>query len=603
MGATNLEVAYGADFDANAMRTWSINHPNAVADCIDASQIDARRILESTDLDNIDYLLTGPSCQGVSTMGVFFSDDPRNLLMVHFARVLTEFKGLGKLPRNIVFENVPGLVYGKNVSIVRELFEFLSALGYRVAADVVSVAALGVPQLRYRFILHATLDDREILFPKAIFGDPGTQSELRGYITVREAISDLYSLPEDDEFRTYPTDAECEYQKIMRADSDGVANHWASSTQSLNLSRIACVPQGGSWKDLPKGLMPERFQTVRMTDYHTLYGRLHEENPAYTIAAAFGNVTSGCYTHPLHNRALTVREGARLQGFPDAYRFHGPKNSQYRQVGNAVPPLAMAALMRVWTNSRVGREGLAMPRITHEALRTGRSLPVLAPRFRGRATDQSMTRSGYGSGTFWPRGWGEQPKFLPKQSSNYRKSTEPLRFRKSEWRARRNEEFLDPFITNALGLLRQGSLVDLSGTSLFLFEPKSSIRQEDLDSIADCAQVFFNSAAFLASCVLACERPITIVTDFSYTSSRLSAFFRRLADTAGTRTRSKAQQIQVRASYSCVDSIPPKSEKLVAFYPFAKISADLGRPREPIDGQLVYRIGRARLLKALKSPE
>ena len=89
-----------------------------------------------------------------------------------------------------------------------------------------------------------------------------------------------------------------------------------------------------------------------MTDYHTLYGRLHEHNPAYTISAEFGNVTSGCFTHPVHDRALTVREGCRIQGFPDSYQIMGPKNSQYRQVGNAVPPLAMAELMGFWETGR-----------------------------------------------------------------------------------------------------------------------------------------------------------------------------------------------------------------------------------------------------------
>ena len=286
MGAPELKVVYGADHDANAMKTWAANHPDAVAECIDASQISPRRILDISGVDHIDYLLTGPSCQGVSTMGVFFSDDPRNLLMVHFARVLTEFKTLGKLPRNVVFENVPGLVYGKNVNIVRELFDFLAGLGYKVAADVVSVATLGVPQLRYRFILHATLDDKEILYPRPIYGDPGAESGLPAYVSVREAISDLYDMPEQEGDSPYLSGADSAYQKVLRAGCDAVANHWASSTQDLNLARIASIPQGGSWKDMPPDLMPERFQNVRMTDYHTLYGRLHEKNPAYTIAAA-----------------------------------------------------------------------------------------------------------------------------------------------------------------------------------------------------------------------------------------------------------------------------------------------------------------------------
>ena len=599
MGATSLKVVYGADFDANAIKTWAANHPSATAECIDASQISPRRILDVTGVDRVDYLLTGPSCQGVSTMGVFFSDDPRNLLMVHFARVLTEFNQMGKLPLNVVFENVPGLVYGKNVNIVRELFEFLEGLGYRVAADVVSVASLGVPQLRYRFILHATLEDKPILYPRPLFGDPGAGSKLPSYVTVRDAISDLYEMPLGEEAAPYSSPPQSTYQQLLRAGSDAVANHWSAATQELNLARIAAIPQGGSWKDLPADLIPERFQNVRMTDYHTLYGRLHERNPAYTIAAAFGNVTSGCYTHPRSNRALTVRVGARLQGFPDTYRIFGPKNSQYRQVGNAVPPMAMAALMRAWTNPEMPRAELVEPRITGTLMRSGKALPVLAPRFKGRVTEQGESTGGYGSGTFWPKGWGEQPMFLPRNAANYRKSTEPLRFRRTEWRDRRNTEFLDPFVDRALALLSAPPAFQ-SASKALLIEPKAAIREEDFETVANCAEVFFDSAAFLASLALRSSPTPVVVTDFSYTASRLSAFFARLAVQAPSVIAKRAANVVIEANFGGSKLQELRTRSVIVFFPFAKVSPAQQEPSEPVPGQLVFELNRVQFLETLK---
>lgn len=599
MGVPNLRVAYGADHNKNAMETWSKNHPDAISDCIDASQISPKHILDATGTDSIDYLLAGPSCQGVSTMGVFFSDDPRNLLMVHFARVLKEFSRLGKLPNNVVFENVPGLVYGKNINIVRELFEFLEELGYRVVADVVSVASLGIPQLRYRLFIHATLEDKEILFPKPIYGDPGINSELRPYMSVADAISDLYESELTLDPTVYSSEPHSGYQEILRSSNGAVANHWVSATQPLNIERIASIPQGGSWKDIPADLLPERFQNVRMTDYHTLYGRLHEQNPAYTISAAFGNVTSGCYTHPIHNRALTVREGARLQGFPDDYRIYGPKNSQYRQIGNAVPPLAMAALMRAWCDQQVPVEQLAQPRITSELLQSGRKMPVLAPRFRGRVTNQEGNKAGYGSGTFWPRGWGSQPTYLPKQKDNYRKSSEPLRFRRTEWRNKHNGLLLDPFVEKTVRALRESTI--RVGDTLII-EPKEHIREEELDTQADCTKVFFDSAAFVAQVALSVDKPTIIVTDFTYTASRLQALIDRLSEVIkSNKVHSKRlSQVKITSSYGDSIEIASQNSCLVAFFPFARLNLHSIESREVAPGQLVFEISRQKLNQQLK---
>jgi DNA-cytosine methyltransferase len=447
MAMPDLRVAYGLDWDTHACSTFAHNHPNAVVDCRPVSQVTATSIIERAKLDRLDYLFAGPTCQAVSTMGVFYAGDPRNELFVHFARLLKELKANGRAPRRVVLENVPGVVYGGNIRIVRDLFEFLEGEGYSVFADVLNLAALGVPQLRYRFFLVATLDDVPHTFPAPRYAEEGSDG-IEPYATVSDAISDLFETPlsETGSPLRYPRPPQTGLQAELRGGSVALMNHWAAKTQEVNLRRVAAVPQGGSWKDIPADLLPDRFHHVRMTDYSTLYGRLHEQNPAYTISASFANVTSGCFTHPREDRPLTVREGARLQGFPDWFEVRGPRNAQYRQIGNAVPPLGMSAVINHLENGGPGVEA----RITSAALRAGRKLPVLAPRFKAKKSDSPNATSGYGGATFWPVGWGDSPDALPKNESNYRKSTEPLRYRRrDEWRQRRKTTDMNAYVALA----------------------------------------------------------------------------------------------------------------------------------------------------------
>ena len=121
------------------------------------------------------------------------------------------------------------------------------------------------------------------------------------------------------------------YQKSLAKNCPLVHNHHVGRTAPIDLARIRTVPQGGSWKDIPAELMPERFRKVRFTDYMTLYGRIREDHPAYTLSASFSNVTSGCFTHPREHRPFTVREGCRIQSFPDLFVVQGPIPSQYRR--------------------------------------------------------------------------------------------------------------------------------------------------------------------------------------------------------------------------------------------------------------------------------
>ena len=284
-------------------------------------------------------------------------------------------------------------------------------------------------------MLVATRVPRPATFPAPSRSE--RDGSLPWYVSVREAVGDLYDVPCDlrSTPQPYLAPPSTEFQRAARRGSALVHNHGLYGTRPENVRRMASIPQGGSWKDMPPDLLPERFQKVRMTDYATLYGRLHEANPSYTISAGFMNVTSGCFTHPAHDRALTVREGARLQGFDDVYVFAGPKTAQYRQVGNAVPPLAMATIIKHLASGAPGVEA----RITPRSLSAGRKLPPMARRFLTRNSGTSPGAAGYGSGTRWPAGWGDAPAAMPDRSANYRKDDAvPLRYVRRERRRTRD---------------------------------------------------------------------------------------------------------------------------------------------------------------------
>jgi len=605
MGLPELQIQFAIDYDGHACATFRSNHPDCRVANQDVADLSAKSILGQISGDRIDYLLTGPSCQAVSTMGLFYTSDPRNLLFVHLARIITELKAAGAAPRNVILENVPGVVYQKNLTLIKDLFRFFSEHGYRVAADVVSLCALGVPQLRYRLFLFATLDDHQITFPAPLHNETN-------YVTVKEAISDLYTAPlqSDGTPSAYPQVSRVsQYARILRCESTLLHNHWAASTQEINIKRITAVPQGGSWKDIPSDLLPERFHRVRMTDYHTLYGRLHEDNPAYTISAAYGNVTSGCYTHPLQNRPLSVREGCRLQGFPDTYIIHGPKNAQYRQVGNAVPPLALARLITHFNSLKNSSVAGLAPRITQEVLDQGATLPVMTPRFLSRVTSQTSGKRGYGSGTFWPAGWGPRPTTEMPKKHRYRQTTTPWVFRRKAWRSRREGRDLRPHLALAESLQVPDFIIaEIRGTTIVL-SPARNNQSPGREASDD----FYRNLASVAAVLKRLQVDTTVYCDFAFTAGALriflSSFFKKtsmprsaraesptrpnpklrpwLTNTHGARITLKTRDQLLSLNGQAEESLSSPATQIL-FFPF--IHAGVGKPIDTWQGLHFLRV-------------
>lgn len=117
-------------------------------------------------------------------------------------------------------------------------------------------------------------------------------------------------------------------------------NHISPTFSELEKKMVVCIPPGGNWKNIPESIPSQRLAQIRKSGGRTTYyGRLKKDAPSYTISTYFNRMGNGCFIHPSQDRLISIREGARLQSFPDNYIFYGSKTSQYKQIGNAVPPL------------------------------------------------------------------------------------------------------------------------------------------------------------------------------------------------------------------------------------------------------------------------
>uniref|UniRef100_UPI002ED9530E DNA cytosine methyltransferase n=1 Tax=Devosia faecipullorum TaxID=2755039 RepID=UPI002ED9530E len=333
-----FRVLAGSDIDDAAGKTFVATHPEAEFFLGPIQDLTVAKLLRATGLKKgeLDVLVGGPPCQGYSVYnhgrGVH---DPRAGLFREYLRIV---KGL--MPKWLVMENVSGLTSIADGGIIREIEEGMGALGYRVKWKILKAEEYGVPQERRRIVFIANRIGAPIEFPRPTHG-PG----LLPYVTIWDAISDLPVLVNGDTagadfYATLPVNA---YQAELRADVERLSNHTASRLSQVNLQRMKHIPAGGSWRDIPFDLLPEGMKRAKRSDHTKRYGRPRKTDLSCTILTKC-DVHWGAYIHPEQDRAITVREAARLQSFPDFFEFKGSRTEQYVQVGNAVPPLLGRAI-------------------------------------------------------------------------------------------------------------------------------------------------------------------------------------------------------------------------------------------------------------------
>lgn len=304
-----FDVVYAFDFDKTAIETYKKNskHHYGAAFVRDIYNVNKKSIESDLGyaLGEIDVVIGGPPCQGFSVQRRGEDDDPRNNLVLEYIRLIKDIN-----PRFFVMENVGGLLSPRGLPYYHQLLQELGEAGYVIKKDKLTASDFGVPQSRKRVFIvgeRACGDEARFQFPEPEEGPE---------CTVRDAIEDLMDKNEND-----------------------IPNHKSDKLSAKNLQRIQAISEGQGRDALPEDLQLDCHKKNAEHRHLDTYGRMSWDKPSPTITARFDSFSRGRFGHPVLDRTITLREGARLQTFPDDFEFLGSKVEVARQIGNAVPPL------------------------------------------------------------------------------------------------------------------------------------------------------------------------------------------------------------------------------------------------------------------------
>lgn len=379
---SGFRLVAAADHDPDACATYRLNFPSTRLVAGDlANPAKRRELLDALGSGRVDLLSGGPPCQAFSQVRNHdrLIDDPRNSLYREFVRLLAELR-----PRALLLENVVGMNQLNGGSVRRQIEADLALDGeYNIVSGILDAGDFGTPQRRPRLVFIGVEHDLGIptlpvgtgisrVLRNGHSGEP-TQAlaeagaalhevladphDLRA-VTVRQALSDLVQPGS-----AYSSEPKSAYQQLMRASSDSPQDHVPSRIRDDTRRRLEAIPPGGNVYDLPEPLLRRYLgeskwgpagngERLSRRHYYA-YRRLHPDWLAWTA-----NTKADFAYHYELARGLSVREAARLQGFPDRFHFvtappgtlgqlkNGARHSRYRQVGNAVPPQLAGALGR-----------------------------------------------------------------------------------------------------------------------------------------------------------------------------------------------------------------------------------------------------------------
>jgi DNA (cytosine-5)-methyltransferase 1 len=337
-----------------SVRTFSLNHPGALALMGDIRRLHCADLQERLNLGpgELDLIIGGPPCQGFSSIRPFRSsaeDDPRNNLFEQFANFVNYFR-----PRALVIENVVGLATHDDGSILAQMEECFVNLGYDCDWRILNAAHFGVPQRRERLIFIGVQKGAKGVFPQPTHESNGStighrdrsrmlipqedlfapKLNLKPAVTVLDAIDDLPPIKSGESADYYECAPRNEYQRHRRNGHKKLALHYSTAHTSRMLEIIRY--SGKNISSIPSHLISSGFSSC--------YSRLDGETPSVTITVNFVHPASNRCIHPKCDRALTPREGARLQSFDDDFQFAGNRSQVVKQIGNAVPPLLGKAI-------------------------------------------------------------------------------------------------------------------------------------------------------------------------------------------------------------------------------------------------------------------
>lgn len=292
---------FSIDIEPSFCETYKYNFPNHNLIEKDICQLSDEEIKYLKEVDDIDVVIGGPPCQGFSIAGNIgrkFIDDPRNQLFKEFVRVVKVLK-----PKFFVMENVARLYNHNKGETRKEIINDFEKLGYKVECKILNSADYGVPQIRKRVIFIGARYNQKIEFPIKTTDK---------YLTVKEALNN--------------------YPILSAGEESIIPNHVAMAHSIQMLEKMSYISDGGNRDEIPLKLRPKSGDVRK-------YIRYKSDEPSVCVTGDMRKIF-----HYEQNRALTVRELAKLQSYPDDFIFKGTKISQQQQVGNSVPPKMAEAI-------------------------------------------------------------------------------------------------------------------------------------------------------------------------------------------------------------------------------------------------------------------
>ena len=323
-----FELVHAVEVDEDARQTFATNRDGIGVDALsgDIREVPPAEIPAVVGRDTVDLVCGGPPCQGFSEVISPDGSDERNHLFEHFVDWVAALD-----PTAVVFENVRGMQQTAGGAFLDAVTESFGRLGYDVTHRVVKASDFGVPQHRRRLLVVAVESNVTVSpfdgFTLDPIATPG----------VTDGIGDLPAVAPGEEATSYTTQPDTVLQADLRQDTTTLSAHVAANHTDDLVETISHVPDGGDRTAIPEERQPS-------SGYHNSYSRLDSTEPAVAITSNMSKPSSARCIHPFEDRGLTPREGARLQTFPDSYRFSGGLVSVRRQIGNAVPPYLAEAV-------------------------------------------------------------------------------------------------------------------------------------------------------------------------------------------------------------------------------------------------------------------
>jgi DNA (cytosine-5)-methyltransferase 1 len=338
------KMLYASDFDKAATETYATNFPETLCETADVNNLNFTSVMRKAGISEgqLDFMVGGPPCQGFSTAGTRFWDDPRNGLLKSYVSALKTVK-----PKWFLMENVEGLLTAKNGEYLHEAIKAFIAIGYVVRVEKVYSHEYGIPQRRKRVLIVGNRLGIDFKFPEPTIALKGRIFR-NSDVTIKHAISGLPSASvKADSKIAYDGQVEDQFEEYLRGTAEFVRDHYSPCLGKLQVARISSLQPGQTMKDLPEHLQHDSFKkranrrvmdgtpTEKRGGAPSGLKRLCLDEPCLTITGA----ATREFIHPIFDRPLTIREAARIQTFPDDFVFLGNAQNKIQQIGNAIPPL------------------------------------------------------------------------------------------------------------------------------------------------------------------------------------------------------------------------------------------------------------------------